>query len=284
MVGRSISFHVHIVAALLGIYLCLCAQSTAWAAVYPNEINFVPIAYQPKLMTSEKDVVKTLSDYHEFFAFWCSQMPGSTGREPVSCMTNFYGGTITRINLSHSHIEMLGTGSPSPFVFFSLDFANIKSAEIYQTSKLADEPFPIVVKIVPQQRNVPLKTYWLRALNLDTAKALTNVFSTLAAAGSGNIKLKADSKPLQFGISARNLNMDEKKQAGIDSGIYIGAVDAGSPAAKIGIASGDLLLQINGAKVADLDAAKKLLSAAPVTSVKVLRKGKILTLNALTKM
>jgi len=48
--------------------------------------------------------------------------------------------------------------------------------------------------------------------------------------------------------------------------------------------AGDFLLEINGAKVADMSAMKQALSSGSVDVVKVWRKGKVLTLNGVSKM
>ena len=281
MGGQRMFRRDRIFAMLLGAGLSVCLLSPALANVTPGDIESAPVAYQPKMLASLDDIAQAFASNRDNYAWWCTDNPSAKAER---CPTEFATGKITKINLSRTHVEFWGTGPVGPISEIVLDTADIASAEIYQDPELKGEPFPVVVKIVPQKRNFPLNTYWLRALNLDTAKTLVDGFATLAAVGSGTLKIEDRGTPPQFGISARNLSAEEKKMAAIDSGVYVGGVGADSPAAQMGVLGGDFLLEINGAKVADLDTAKKILSAAPVTSVKVWRKGKLLTLTSLTKM
>ncbi len=281
MCGQRMFLRGRILAVLFGVGLSLWPLSAAWADVLPSTIDTAPIAYQPKMLASLDDIAKAFSSNRDNYAWWCSEGPAAG---TTSYPTQFATGKVTKITLSRTHLEFWGTGPVAPIAEVVLDTADIASVEIYQDSALKGEPFPVAVKIVPQKRDFPLKTYWLRALNLDTAKTLVDGFATLAAVGSGSLKIEDHGAPPSFGIAARDLTPEEKKAAAVDSGIYVGGVDTGSPAAQMGIQSGDYLLEINGAKIAGLDGAKKMLSAAAVTSVKVWRKGNILPLNSLTNM
>ncbi|MGC9954801.1 MAG: PDZ domain-containing protein [Rhizomicrobium sp.] len=89
---------------------------------------------------------------------------------------------------------------------------------------------------------------------------------------------------VHLGIAARNLTAAEAKKAGLASGVLVVGVDAGSLAQQMDLKAGDFLLEINGAKVADMSAMKQALSSGSVDVVKVWRKGKVLTLNGVSKM
>ena len=90
--------------------------------------------------------------------------------------------------------------------------------------------------------------------------------------------------PLQLGVSARNLTAAEAKKAGLASGVLIVAVDAGSLAQQMELKSGDYLLEINGAKITDMDGMKQALTPGTLDVAKVWRKGKVLILNGVSKM
>lgn len=90
----------------------------------------------------------------------------------------------------------------------------------------------------------------------------------------------APAKP-SFGISARDLTAAEVKAARVDGGVFIGNVAEGSAAAKLGLQTGDYLLEINGTKLVNLEAMKPLLGGA-VSAVVVWRGGKTITLGGLS--
>ncbi len=90
----------------------------------------------------------------------------------------------------------------------------------------------------------------------------------------------APAKP-SFGISARDLMSEELKTARVAGGVFIGNVAEGSAAAKLGLQTGDYLLEINGVKLINLEAMKPLLGGT-VSSVVVWRNGKTLTLVGLS--
>lgn len=94
------------------------------------------------------------------------------------------------------------------------------------------------------------------------------------------IEEPAAAKP-SFGISARDLTAAEAKAARVVGGVFIGNVAEGSAAAKLGLQTGDYLMEINGTKLANLEAMKPLLSGA-VSSVAVWRSGKTITLGGLS--
>lgn len=87
-----------------------------------------------------------------------------------------------------------------------------------------------------------------------------------------------------FGISARDLTATEAKKVGAAGGVFVGGVNAGSAAEKLGLKKGDYLLEIDGAKLADMAALKSALSAGSATSAKVWRNGKIVSLGSLSDL
>jgi hypothetical protein len=100
------------------------------------------------------------------------------------------------------------------------------------------------------------------------------------AARPARTDVPAAAKP-SFGISARALTPAEAKNAGVSGGVFIGNVAEGSAAAKLGLQTGDYLLEINATKLADLEAMKPLLGGE-VSSVVVWRSGKTITLGGLS--
>jgi serine protease Do len=65
----------------------------------------------------------------------------------------------------------------------------------------------------------------------------------------------------QLGLAVRPLSPQEKKQAGTDYGLVV--QQAAGPAARAGIAPGDILLSINGRKVESIDSVKQVLAEKP---------------------
>lgn len=62
----------------------------------------------------------------------------------------------------------------------------------------------------------------------------------------------------KLGISVRSLSDDERREAGVDGGVLVASVEAGSPAAEAGIRRGDIIIEVGNAKVlspADYDKA-----------------------------
>jgi hypothetical protein len=90
--------------------------------------------------------------------------------------------------------------------------------------------------------------------------------------------------PAKLGIAARNMAPTEAAKAKRPSGVVVVGVDVGSLGQQLGLANGDILIEINGQAIADLDAMKKALASGSVDIVKVLRKGKPVTLNGISKM
>ena len=73
----------------------------------------------------------------------------------------------------------------------------------------------------------------------------------------------ADSSPEEhgrLGIAARALSPEERKQAGVSSGVLV--EDAGGAAASAGIQSGDVILSLNGTPVKSVEELKSLISKA----------------------
>lgn len=84
-----------------------------------------------------------------------------------------------------------------------------------------------------------------------------------------------------FGISVRDLTPAEAKAAGVAGGIFIGNVAEGSAAAKLGLQTGDYLLEMNGTKLPNLETLKPLIGG-DVSTVVVWRNGKVIPLGGLS--
>ena len=239
----------------------------------------VPVPYQPTLLPDMEVVGKAFGEYIDAYVSWCAEIVG--GPASVSCLDNaLVDGKVTAVNLSKTRIALSGA-IPRPLVDMSVNTADIGSVEIVQFPKLR-EPFRFAVKVGPTAQAADQRTFWFRARDADVAKKLADAFATLAAVGRRSIKL--DMPQPAFGTSARALTAEEMRKAGVESGLYVGAVDAGTPGERLGILRDDYLLEIDGTKVVDLATAQRQLSTAPVQSVKIWRSGKIIILRALTKM
>lgn len=275
-----------IVTALLGVCVSLYLPSMALAGLTPASAsprNWPPFPYQPKMLTSLDDVVKALETTRSGFAYWCT-LDAKTSN--MNCITY---GLVAKMNLSRDHVEFWGVDrSGAPLKEMALDSNTIERVGIYSGPAVDARfaPFAVCITLKHDKSSHTHFSgqYWLRALNLGTAQKIADAFATLAEVGAGKLTIADHSRPPRFGISARALNAQEKKASAVDSGVYVGRVEVHSPAAEMGILSGDYLLEINGSKITDVDTAKKLLMAAPVASVKVWRKGKIFTLSMLTDM
>jgi serine protease Do len=64
----------------------------------------------------------------------------------------------------------------------------------------------------------------------------------------------------KLGLSVRPLTPDEQKQAGVKNGMVV--EDAQGPAAEAGIQPGDVILAVNGTKVADIEQLRKLVASS----------------------
>jgi serine protease Do len=70
-----------------------------------------------------------------------------------------------------------------------------------------------------------------------------------------------DLKPGQLGLGLRPLTRDERQQVGVDQGMVVENV--AGPAARAGIAAGDVLLAINGKPVQSIDQVRSVLAGKP---------------------
>ena len=66
---------------------------------------------------------------------------------------------------------------------------------------------------------------------------------------------------LPFGAQFRNMNAAELKAAGVDSGVQLGSVIGGTPAAEANLRSGDFVVKFNGTPVRDRAAFQDMLRA-----------------------
>ncbi|MFN9209806.1 MAG: Do family serine endopeptidase [Betaproteobacteria bacterium] len=83
--------------------------------------------------------------------------------------------------------------------------------------------------------------------------------------GTARAEQTANAEPVvekgQLGLAVRPLSPEEKKQTGADHGLVV--QQAAGPAARAGIAQGDILLSINGKKVESIDSVKQVLADKP---------------------
>jgi hypothetical protein len=80
---------------------------------------------------------------------------------------------------------------------------------------------------------------------------------------------------IKLGVHARNVNDDDAHAAKLAEtrGVLIESVDKGSLAETMKIAVGDIVVEMNGTKIAGMDDFKKLLQAGSVTTITVWRAG-----------
>ena len=93
-----------------------------------------------------------------------------------------------------------------------------------------------------------------------------------------------NASPVHLGATVNSLSAEQAKAAGVDAGLVVGAVDPGSVAQQIGVKAGDILLEINGKKIVDANSVKPALASGMIETVKVSRKGKVITLATGTKI
>ncbi|BCA58542.1 PDZ domain-containing protein [Sphingomonas sp. HMP6] len=238
----------------------------------------VPVIYQPSLLPNMEAVGKAFGENTDAYVSWCAEIVGDPAS--VSCLNSpLVDGKVKAVNLSKTRVAF--SGAIPTLVDMSVNIADIGSVEIVQFPKLR-EPFRFAIKVGPAAQAADQKTFWFRARDADVARKLADAFATLSAVGRGSITL--DMPQPAFGISARALTAEEMRQAGVESGLYVGAVDAGTPGERLGILRDDYLLEIDGTKVIDLATAQRQLGTAPVQSAKIWRGGKIVILRAFTKM
>ena len=75
----------------------------------------------------------------------------------------------------------------------------------------------------------------------------------------------------QLGLSLRPLSSDEQRQAKVNGGLVVEGV--GGPAARAGIAQGDVVLAVNGKTVQSVDELRKLLDAKPKSVALLVQRG-----------
>ncbi|WP_280187808.1 Do family serine endopeptidase [Delftia sp. PS-11] len=90
--------------------------------------------------------------------------------------------------------------------------------------------------------------------------------AVLGDAGDKTAKVAQDTPDAgkgRLGLALRPLQPDEKQQVGVQAGMVV--ADAAGPAAEAGIAQGDVLLSINGAPAADIQAVRAAMDKAGKT-------------------
>lgn len=90
--------------------------------------------------------------------------------------------------------------------------------------------------------------------------------AVLGDAGGKTAKVAQDTPDAgkgRLGLALRPLQPDEKQQVGVQAGMVV--ADAAGPAAEAGIAQGDVLLSINGAPAADIQAVRAAMDKAGKT-------------------
>lgn len=93
--------------------------------------------------------------------------------------------------------------------------------------------------------DVPVKVLRAGGTKLLTVKVGELPESGVALAGS------TEPRPNRLGVTVEELDSDAREQAEVDNGVRITAVASDSPAAEVGLASGDVLVMIDGKKVTD---------------------------------
>jgi hypothetical protein len=164
-------------------------------------------------------------------------------------------------------------GKPIPFAYSQVGALHFKRIVMDELSNKQSAAFDL--KIFRGGQIVPARLTLTNPI-IGHAEELADAPKPVADAPA-----VAAAKP-SFGISARDLTIAEAKTTHAQGGAFIATVAEGSPAAKLGLQPGDYLLEINGARLANLAALKTLLSAETVTSAVVLRAGKDVTLGSLS--
>jgi serine protease Do len=95
------------------------------------------------------------------------------------------------------------------------------------------------------------------------ARTLTAVLGDASDKAAKVAQDKPDAAKGKLGLALRPLQPDEKQQVGVKEGLVV--ADAAGPAAEAGITQGDVLLSINGAPAADIDAVRAAMAKAGKT-------------------
>ncbi len=165
-------------------------------------------------------------------------------------------------------------GKPIPFEYGPVAAVNFKRIVMAELSDKPSATFDLKIfrggQVVPARLTLTNPIIGHAAELAAAPKPATVETPTVAAA-----------KP-SFGISARDLTAAEAKTSGVSGGVFIGSVAEGSPAAALGLRPGDYLLEINGAKLANIEAMKPLLATGTVTSAVISRGGKTVALGSLS--
>ena len=107
------------------------------------------------------------------------------------------------------------------------------------------------------------------------APALASLPPSAPAAPSAPVATSAPS--MRLGIQVRALLDDEtqKLNLGAGQGVFVMKVDKDSLADTMQMQTGDIIIEVNGTKVAGVDQLKQLLGANPSSTVKVWRNGEV---------
>ena len=124
----------------------------------------------------------------------------------------------------------------------------------------------------------------INGIQISTSDQIRPAFS-MTSANTANVwrdgkfvTIREKGVPQKLGIAVRPLNQDEMQKSGLgmDGGIFINDVEAGSLAQKIGLASGDILLTINNKRITDSQVLKAILENEDVVLVRILRNGSVI--------
>ena len=257
------------------------------SALFQNAGDAVPLWYQPTLKATVADAAKDLATNHAYYVYWCVAIGYSVTAIKAGTVSNWdAGGQITyahslaegaiaNMNMSNSHIDLLGAGYSFTV---SLDAGDIAWVDIFQFSGLGDG-FQYAVKIsTPPAQNVE-KAYWLRTTSAEMARNVADDLETLAAA---NFSAETKFRPL-LGIMLDNQDMAAHlAQLGWkQNGLIVAASYAGSPAAAAGIVKDDIVFEANGKPLANTNdlaaAADAVLGGKPEAKLplKLFRAGKV---------
>ncbi len=192
------------------------------------------------------------------------------------------GSPAAQAGIVTDDIIIEANGKPVSFAYGPISALSLKRIIMDELSDKQSAAFDLKIfrsgQIVPARLTLtnPIIGH---AAELAAAKPVAG--APVAAAAATAAPIAAAAKP-SFGISARDLTVKEAKKTPSHHGVFIASVAEGSPAAKLDLRPGDILLEINGTALTNLAAVKPVLAADTVTSAVVVRSGKTVTLGSLS--